>query len=98
MAVWTAQLAWRIGVPGARSLAVLGLVFANPFVNSSLGLELVLLAALLTGLTDQAVRGSCVGFGVFASLLVLARLDVGLIVAVVYLVTPALAGGRGSPR
>src|SRR3712207_9177064 len=46
-------------------------------------------SALLTGLIAQAVRGSRVAFGLFAGLLVLARLDVGLIVAVVYLLTPA---------
>ncbi len=90
MAVWTAQAARRFGISGAWSLAVLAVVFGNPFVNSSLGLEVVLVAALLTGLIAQAVRGSRVGFGVFAGLLVLARLDVGLIVAVVYLLTPAL--------
>ena len=90
MTVWAARIARRIGIPGAWSLAVLALVFANPFLNSALGLEVLLVAALLVGLTAQAVRGSRVGFGVLAGLVVLARLDVGLAVAAVYLLTPAL--------
>ena len=90
MTVWAARIARRIGIPGAWSLAVLALVFANPFLNSALGLEVLLVAALLVGLTAQAVRGSRVGFGVLAGLVVLARLDVGLVVAAVYLLTPAL--------
>ncbi|MGY1740763.1 MULTISPECIES: hypothetical protein [unclassified Blastococcus] len=90
MAVWTAQVARRLGIAASWSLAVVVLVFANPFVNSSLGLEVLLIASLLTGLLAQAVRGSRVGFGVLAGLVVLARLDVGVIVAAVYLLTPAL--------
>ena len=35
MAVWAAQIARRINVSGAWSLAVLAVVFANPFVNSA---------------------------------------------------------------
>ena len=58
MAVWAAQIARRINVAGAWSLAVLAVVFANPFVNSALGLEVVPVAAFLTGLTAQAVHGS----------------------------------------
>lgn len=90
MAVWAAQTARRVNVSGAWSMAVLALVFANPFVNSSFGLEGVLIAALLTGLTTQAVYGRRVAFGVLAGLLVLTRMDLGVVVAVMYLVTPAL--------
>jgi hypothetical protein len=90
IAVWAAQVARRIGVSGAWSLAVLALVFANPFVNSALGLEVVPIAALLVGLTAQAVRGRRLAFGVLAGLLVLTRVDLGIVVAVVYLLTPAM--------
>jgi hypothetical protein len=44
----------------------------------------------VTGLTAQAVRGRCVAFGVLAGLLVLTRLDIGIVVAAVYLATPAM--------
>lgn len=90
MTAWAAQIARRIDVPAAWSLAVLAVVFANPFVNSAFGLEVVPIAAFLTGLTAQAVCGRRVAFGVLAGLLVLTRPDLGIVVAVVYLVTPAL--------
>jgi hypothetical protein len=90
MAVWAARTARGLGISSMWSLAVLALVFANPFVNSSVGLEVVLTAALLTGLTAEAVRGRRVAFGVLAGLLVLTRLDLGVVVAAVYLLTPAL--------
>ena len=90
MAVWAAQIARRINVGGAWSLAVLAVVFANPFVNSALGLEVVPIAAFLTGLTAQAVAGRRIAFGVLAGLLVLTRPDLGIVVAVMYLLTPAI--------
>ena len=90
MAVWAARTARGLGISSTWSLPVLALVFANPFVNSSVGLEVVLTAALLTGLTAEAVRGRRVAFGVLAGLLVLTRLDLGVVVAAVYLLTPAL--------
>ena len=90
MAVWAAQIARRINVSGAWSLAVLAVVFANPFVNSAIGLEVVPIAAFLTGLTAQAVHGRRVAFGILAGLLVLTRPDLAIVVAVMYLATPAL--------
>ncbi|MGZ6778242.1 MAG: hypothetical protein ACXVGO_04515, partial [Mycobacterium sp.] len=90
MAVWAAQIARRIDVSTVWSLAVLAVVFANPFVNSAFGLEVVPTAAFLTGLTAQAVYGRRFSFGLLAGLLVLTRPDLGIIVAVVYLATPAL--------
>jgi hypothetical protein len=88
--VWAAQTARRLGVPGAWSLAALAVVLANPFVNSALGLEVLPTAALLLGLTAQAVRGRRVAAGVLAGLLVLTRLDLGVVAGVVLLLTPAL--------
>jgi hypothetical protein len=90
MAVWAVRIARGLGISSMWSLPVLALVFANPFVNSAVGLEVVLTAALLTGLTAEAVRGRRVVFGVLAGLLVLTRLDLGVVVAAVYLLTPAL--------
>ena len=69
---------------------MLAVVFANPFVNSALGLEVVPIAAFLTGLTAQAVAGRRIAFGVLAGLLVLTRPDLGIVVAVMYLLTPAI--------
>ena len=90
MAVWAAQIARRINVAGVWSVAVLAVVFANPFVNSALGLEVVPIAAFLVGLTAQAVAGRRIAFGVLAGLLVLTRPDLGIVVAVMYLATPAV--------
>ncbi|WP_369130426.1 hypothetical protein [Modestobacter roseus] len=94
MAVWAARTARHLGVSTAWALAVLAVVFANPFVNSALGLEVLPISAFVMGLTAQAVRGRQVAFGVLAGLLVLTRLDLGVIVAVVYLLTPALRRRR----
>jgi hypothetical protein len=90
LAYWSAQVARRIGGSPAWSLAVLAVVFANPFVNSAIGLEVLPIAALLTGLLATAVRGGRVGFGLLGGLLALVRLDLVVIVAVVYLLTPAM--------
>jgi hypothetical protein len=90
MAVWAAQIARRLDVSSVWSLTVVAVVFANPFVNSAFGLEVVPIAAFLTGLTAQAVHGRRIAFGVLAGLLVLTRPDLGIVVAAVYLATPAL--------
>lgn len=90
MSGWAAQAARGLGLSATWSLPMLALVFANPFVNSSVGMEVVLSAALMTGLLAEAVRGRRVAFGVVAGLLVLTRLDIGVVVAAVYLLTPAL--------
>ncbi len=87
---WAAATAQRLGRSGAWSLAVLAVVLANPFVNSSLGLEVVLESALLVGLLGAAVSGRRVSFGVLAGLLVLTRLDLAVIVAVVFLLSPSV--------
>jgi hypothetical protein len=90
LAVWAAQTARRVGVSPAWSLAALAVVLANPFVSSSVGLEVLPVAALLTGLLAQAVRGARVGAGLLTGLLVLTRLDLAVVAAVVLLCTPAL--------
>jgi hypothetical protein len=90
LAFWSAQIARRIGVSPAWSLAVLAVVFANPFVNSAIGLEVLPIAALLTGLLAEAIHGRRVAFGLLAGLLAFVRLDLVVIVAVVYLLTPEI--------
>jgi hypothetical protein len=90
LGAWTAGTARRLDRSGAWSALALAVVVANPFVNSAIGLEVVLTAALLAGLTAQAVAGRPVAFGVLAGLLVLTRLDLGVIVAAVYLASSAV--------
>jgi hypothetical protein len=89
-----AATARRLGRSGAWSLALLAVVVANPFVNSSVGLEVLPIAALLAALTAAAVGGRPVAFGVVAGVLVLTRLDMGLVVAAVFLLSPAVRGWR----
>ncbi len=89
-----AATAQRLGRSGAWSLALLAVVLANPFVNSAIGLEVLPIAALLAALTATAVAGRPVLFGLVAGVLVLTRLDMGLVVAAVYLLTPAVRGWR----
>ncbi|WP_336027876.1 hypothetical protein [Geodermatophilus sp. FMUSA9-8] len=90
----TAATARRLGRSGAWSVALLAVVLANPFVNSAIGLEVLPIAALLAGLTWAAVAGRPVAFGLVAGVLVLTRLDLGVIVAGVFLLTPAVRGWR----
>ncbi|MPQ99782.1 hypothetical protein GB931_18035 [Modestobacter sp. I12A-02628] len=85
---WAASLSRRLGASAGWALVVLAVVLANPFVNSSLGMEVLLTATLLVGLTRAAVHGRVAGFGVLAGLLVLTRVDLGVIVAVVFLLSP----------
>ncbi|HYO37676.1 MAG TPA: hypothetical protein VER97_16485, partial [Geodermatophilus sp.] len=89
-----AATARRFGRSGAWSLALLAVVVANPFVNSSVGLEVLPIAALLAALAAAAVAGRPVAFGVVAGVLVLTRLDMGLVVAAVFLLSPAVRGWR----
>ncbi len=89
-----AATARRLGRSGAWSLALLAVVVANPFVNSSVGLEVLPIAALLAALTAAAIARRPVVFGVVAGVLVLTRLDMGLVVAAVFLLTPAVRGWR----
>ncbi|WP_051684163.1 DUF2029 domain-containing protein [Blastococcus sp. URHD0036] len=94
LAGWAAATARRLGRSGAWSAALLAVVLANPFVNSAIGLEVLPIAALLTGLTWAAVAGRPGAFGLLAGLLVLTRLDLGLVVAAVFLLSPAVRGWR----
>ena len=90
LTLWVAQVCRRIGVSPAWSVAVLVTVLANPFVNSAIGLEVLPTAALLAGLLAAAVSGRRMAFGLVGGALALTRLDLVVIVAVVFLLTPAV--------
>jgi hypothetical protein len=85
---WLAQSATRLGTSRLWAAVGLALVFANPFVLSSLGLEVVLLSSLMAGLVAAGLQGRPVGFGVLSGLAVLARLDMIIFVLAVALLAP----------
>ncbi len=89
-----AATARRLGRSGAWSVALLAVVLANPFLNSAIGLEVLPIAALVTALAAAAVAGRPVAFGLVAGVLVLTRMDMGLVVAAVFLLSPAVRGWR----
>ncbi|MGW3963660.1 hypothetical protein ACWED2_27850 [Amycolatopsis sp. NPDC005003] len=83
--------AWqRIGrqlvLPPAIGVLGVALVLVNPFVLSAIGLEVLLIPAVLLVLTVFALEGRPVRFGVTAGLAILTRLDL-----VVFLVVIALS-------
>jgi len=87
-------LAWAWGrvaaglrLPMLAPVLGVALILVNPFVLSAVGLEVLLIPALLVGLLAAAVAGRPGVFGVLAGLAVLARLDL-----VVFLPWLALAG------
>ncbi|MEY7970422.1 hypothetical protein AB8O38_00320 [Saccharomonospora xinjiangensis] len=65
-------------------------VLANPFVLSAIGLEVLLIPAVLVLLTVFAVEGRPVAFGVAAALTVLTRLDLIVFVLAVALCSTAI--------
>ena len=92
MAWWWSQIAAALRLPLVAPALGVALVLLNPFVLSAVGLEVLLIPALLTGLLAAAVRGRPAAFGVLAGLALLARLDL-----IVFVVPLALAG-RGVRR
>lgn len=85
---WLAQATTRLGISRFWAAVGIAVVLANPFVLSSLGLEVVLLSSLLGGLVAAGLRGRPVGFGVLSGLAVLARLDMIIFVLAVALLAP----------
>lgn len=73
-------------------VAVLGvaLVLSNPFVISSVGLEVLLIPALLIVLLAVALEGRPTWFGVVAGLTLLCRLDLIVFVLLISAATPAV--------
>ncbi|WP_254897331.1 hypothetical protein [Amycolatopsis sp. Hca4] len=66
------------------------LVLVNPFVLSAIGLEVLLIPAVLLVLTVFALEGRPILFGVTAGLAVLTRLDLVVFVVVIALGAPAI--------
>ena len=89
------RLARELRLPIFAAVLGAGLAVVNPFVVSSIGLEPMLWAALLTGLLLAAIRGQPLVFGAFAGLLVLARLD--MVVFVALLAVTSRGVRRGLP-
>ncbi len=75
--------------PAAGGLGV-ALVLFNPFVLSAVGLEVLLIPAVLLVLTVFALEGRPILFGVTAGLAVLTRLDLVVFVVVIALSAPAI--------
>ncbi|MDQ7804440.1 hypothetical protein Q5425_11900 [Amycolatopsis sp. A133] len=92
-----AALGWawqRIGrvlaLPAAAGLLGAALVLLNPFVLSAIGLEVLLIPAVLLVLTVCALEGRAAWFGVAGGLAVLTRLDLLVFVVLIAVSTPAI--------
>jgi hypothetical protein len=87
--------AWhRVGrvlaLPPAAGVLGVALVLLNPFVLSAIGLEVLLIPAVLLVLTVFALEGRPVAFGVTGGLAVLTRLDLVVFVAVIAVSAPSI--------
>jgi hypothetical protein len=88
---WAWQRAGRVlALPPAAGVLGVALVLLNPFVLSAIGLEVLLIPAVLLVLTVFALEGRQVWFGVAAGLAVLTRLDLAVFVLVIAAATPAI--------
>lgn len=94
---WSWQRIGRVfALPAAAGVLGVALVLLNPFVLSAIGLEVLLIPAVLLVLTVFALEGRPVLFGVTAGLTVLTRLDLVVFVLVIALSAPAIR--RRLPR
>lgn len=87
--------AWRrlgrsLALPPAAGVLGVTLVLLNPFVLSAIGLEVLLIPAVLLVLTVFALEGRPLLFGVTAGLTVLTRLDLVVFVVVIAASAPAI--------
>ncbi|SFW83649.1 hypothetical protein SAMN04489730_5684 [Amycolatopsis australiensis] len=88
---WAWQRFGRVlTLPPAAGVLGVALVLLNPFVLSAVGLEVLLIPAVLLVLTVFALEGRPRLFGVAAGLAVLTRLDLVVFVVVIALSTPAI--------
>ncbi|MEU3274044.1 hypothetical protein ABZ639_24670 [Saccharomonospora sp. NPDC006951] len=85
-----AKLARAYALPFGVALLGVLLVLVNPFVLSAIGLEVLLIPAVLVLLTAFALEGRPVPFGIFAALAMLTRLDLIVFVVVIALCAPAI--------
>ncbi|WP_410673355.1 hypothetical protein [Amycolatopsis sp. cmx-4-68] len=84
------RIARKLALPPATGVLGVALVLFNPFVLSAIGLEVLLIPAVLLVLTVLALEGRPILFGVTAGLTVLTRLDLIVFVVVIALSAPAI--------
>ncbi|MFI5585403.1 hypothetical protein ACIA5G_10250 [Amycolatopsis sp. NPDC051758] len=77
-------------LPPVAGVLGVALVLLNPFVLSAIGLEVLLIPAVLLVLTVFALEGRPLLFGVTAGLTVLTRLDLVMFVVVIAVSAPAI--------
>lgn len=88
---WAWQRLGRVlALPPAAGVLGVAVVLLNPFVLSAIGLEVLLIPAVLLVLTVFALEARPVRFGVAAGLAVLTRLDLIVFVLVIAFGTPAI--------
>ena len=80
----------RTGLPRWAGPVAAVAVGVNPLLLSSVGLESGFLVLLLALLLLAAVRGRALAYGLLAGAVVLTRMDAGVVIAVLTLLTPAL--------
>jgi hypothetical protein len=85
---WWSSITKALRVSTLTTVLGLLLVLLSPLALSAIGLETVVLVALLIGMLAEAIRGRAWMFGVLAGLAVLTRLD-----AVVFVLVLGLAMG-----
>lgn len=90
LAAWTTRAVVTLRLPTACAVLAVALLLLNPLLLSVVGMETVLLAALVAGLLDAAVRGRPVRFGVLSGLCLLARIDLVIFVVVIGLARRAV--------
>jgi hypothetical protein len=88
---WAWQRIGRVlSLPTAAGVLGITLVLLNPFVLSAIGLEVLLIPAVLLVMTVFALEGRPVWFGVAGGLAILTRLDLVVFVVVIAVCTPAI--------
>ncbi|MDN5857640.1 MAG: hypothetical protein L0H84_03370, partial [Pseudonocardia sp.] len=90
VARWLETLAAELGLARWLPVLTVGLLLVNPLLLATVGLEPYLCAALLAGLLRYGGAARPVAFGIVAGLTVLARPDLGVVVAVAALVLPGV--------
>lgn len=78
------RVAERVGLPRWYGLLAVAFILVNPLLISSIGLEVMLGAALTSVLLMVSTERRPVLFGIVAGLLVLTRVDLGIAAAIVF--------------
>jgi Predicted protease of the Abi (CAAX) family len=88
--VWLRTLARQLELSRWFPVLAVGLLLVNPLMLSTVGLEPYLCAALVAGLLRYGTADRPVAFGLVGGLAVLARPDLGVLVAGIALVLPGV--------